>query len=434
MKKIIAMLLALVMVFALVACGNAEEPEKTPDETPGTSAPAETDKQPEESKPAEETPAVPELSGEPIKIGHIADLTGTEALTGAEAKRSLEFAVAQLNGIAGRPVEVITRDATGSVDGAVDAARYLVEEENVVAVFGPNQAGQKTAVSNYCAEQGVPLIFYNGSPAYLFKTNPWLIGAGGANPQMTVMADYAYTTLGYRTVNILTMDNTGFRTFTDDFTKAFEALGGKVVTAQYAPFPCDDWAPYLLGMDASADAIMAWTTGSNAIALWQNWHQMNLHETLPMTAIMQSAFTDDYIIKALAGTYPEVVEHILGTIAPSMCVYTTGTPENDAFVAAWKAEFGEMPSNNLSGQIYQAYQVLKTAIESIDGNTEHEAVRDAILATELDGPAGHMEFNGYGACTKDVYIVKVVQLEDGTFNYETITTYEDVAPNGLLSE
>ena len=57
---------------------------------------------------------------------------------------------------------------------------------------------------------------------------------------------------------------------------------------------------------------------------------------------------------------------------------------------------------------------------------------DAILATEVDGPAGHMEFNGYGACTKDVYIVKVVQLEDGSFNYETITTYEDVAPNGLL--
>ena len=45
-----------------------------------------------------------------------------------------------------------------------------------------------------------------------------------------------------------------------------------------------------------------------------------------------------------------------------------------------------------------------------------------------------MEFNGYGACTKDVYIVKVVQLEDGSFNYETITTYEDVAPNGLLPQ
>ena len=55
MKKIIALLLALSMVFALVACGNAEKPsDKTPDETPGTSAPAETDKQPE--APVEKAP------------------------------------------------------------------------------------------------------------------------------------------------------------------------------------------------------------------------------------------------------------------------------------------------------------------------------------------------------------------------------------------
>lgn len=430
MKKIIAMLLALVMLFALAACGSDtgnEEPEN-----PDTNVTEPSDTGSDAEEPADTGSDAEELSGEPIKIGHIADLTGTEALTGAEAKRSLEFAVEQLNGIAGRPVEVITRDALGTANGAADAARIMVESDGVVAIFGPNQAGQKSAVSEYCAEQGIPLIFYNGTPSYLFATNPWLIGSGGANPQMTVMADYAYHDLGYRKVNIVTMDNVGFRTFTDDFTIAFEALGGEVAKAAYAPFPCDDWAPYLLSLDQDADAIMAWTTGSNAIALWQNWHQMGLHETLPMTAIMQSAFTDDYIIESLNATYPAVVEYILGTKAPSMYVYNTGTPENEGFVAAWEAEFGSVPSNNLSGQIYQAYQLLKTAIESIDGSTEPEAVRDAMLAVEMDGPAGHMSFDGSGACTKDVFIVETVQLEDGSYNYEIVKTYEDVAPQGLL--
>lgn len=430
MKKTLAMLLALVMLFGLAACNGKTDAGGTSNpgtSTPGTSAPN-TDT-PSTPEPAD---TIPELTGEPIKIGHIADLTGTEALTGAEAKRSLEFAAEQLSGIAGRPVEIITRDALGTANGAADAARMLVESEGVVAIFGPNQAGQKSAVSEYCAEQGIPLIFYNGTPTYLFATNPWLIGSGGANPQMTVMADYAYNELGYRTVNIVTMDNIGFKTFTDDFTTAFEALGGKVSKAAYAPFPCDDWAPYLISLDYDADAIMAWTTGSNAIALWQNWHQMGLYETLPMTAIMQSAFTDDYILKALEANYPDVIEYILGTNAPSMYVYNTGTPENDAFVEAWQEEFGEVPSNNLSGQIYQAYQLLKTAIESIDGNTEAEAVRDAILACEIDGPAGHMSFDNSGACTKDVYIVKTVRLDDGSFNYEIVKTYEDVPPSGLL--
>lgn len=436
MKKIIAMLLTLAMLFALAACSSADS-GKNNDE-PADNSSAVSDQQPadntETPEPSENTDTPAELTGEPIKIGHICDLTGSEAKAGMEATRSLELAAKNLNGIAGRPVEIITRDAQGDAANAVDVARTLVDSDGVVAILGPTQAGQKSAVSEYCAEVGVPLIFYSGTPTYLFKTNPWLIGSGGANPQMTVMADYAYNDLGYRTVNILTMDNIGFRTFTDDFTKAFEALGGTVSKAAYAPFTADDWAPYLMAMDQSADAIMAWTTGTNAISMWQCWYQLGLHETLPITAIMQSAFIDDYILEALEATYPEVVEHILGTYAPSACVYSTGTPENEAFVEAYKAEFGEMPSNNISGQVYQAYQLLKTAIESIDGNTEAEAVRDAMLACEIDGPAGHMSFDDSGASTKDVFIVKSVQMEDGSYNFEVVKTYNDVAPNGILPE
>ena len=430
MKKTIALLLTLAMLFALAACSGSGDKAPENSNTPDPSTPVESSTP---DTPSDEPTDEPEeLTGDPIKVGHICDLTGSEAMAGMESKRSLEMAVKLLNGIAGRPVELITRDAQGNAAGAADAARMLVESDEVVAILGPTQAGQKTAVSEYCADAGVPLIFYSGTPVYLFATNPWLIGSGGANPQMTVMADYAYNELGYRTVNILTMDNVGFKTFTDDFTTAFEALGGKVTAAKYAPFPCDDWSSYLMSLDMSADAIMAWTTGTNAIALWQNWYQLGMAETMPITAIMQSAFIDDYILEALESTYPDVVPHILGTYAPSACVYSTGTPENDAFVEAYQAEFGEAPSNNISGQVYQAYQLLKTAIESIDGNTEPEALRDALLACEIDGPAGHMSFDDSGACTKDVFIIKSVQREDGTYNFDVVKTYEDVPPQGML--
>lgn len=239
MKKALAMLLALVMLFALAACSNNTNTVENTDNGVSDTPNAATPDAPDEP----DTPDVPELSGEPIKIGHIADLTGSEALTGAEAKRSLEFAAEQLSGIAGRPVEVITRDAQGTANGAADAARMLVESDGVVAIFGPNQAGQKTAVSEYCADVGIPLILYNGTPSYLFATNPWLIGVGGANPQMTVMADFAYNGLGYRTVNIVTMDNIGFKTFTDDFTSAFEALGGRLPPRSMRPSPATTGLP-----------------------------------------------------------------------------------------------------------------------------------------------------------------------------------------------
>ncbi len=59
MKKIIALLLALAMVFALAACGSAEKPEETPAESPSASAPVETPA--ESEKPAE--PEVPSIAG-----------------------------------------------------------------------------------------------------------------------------------------------------------------------------------------------------------------------------------------------------------------------------------------------------------------------------------------------------------------------------------
>ena len=426
-KKTLALLLALVMVFALAACGSDSDSggaATTPSDNAVTTTP---DATPDDAnEPAE-------LTGEPIKIGHICDLTGAEALAGQEAKRSLEFAVEYLHGIAGRPVEIVVADALGTTDGAVDAARKMVEEDGVIAVFGPIQAGQKTAVAEYTKQAEVPLFMYSGAPAYLFYDNPWLIGVGGANPQMTVMADYVYNELGYRNVHILTMDNIGFKTFTDDFTTVFTALGGSIVSAQYAPFVGTDWVSYLSNM-GPADAIMAWTTGSNAISLWQTWYDMGMNETLPIAGVMQSAFTEYYVLEALEDMDPAYAEAVLGTYSVCAYSYSVDSPENQAFVEAWQAEFGAVPATSLPGQVYESYQLLKAAIESIDGETESSALLDAIMACDITGPCGRLYFSGTGAAVRDVYIARCVRLEDGSYNNEIVKTYENVPFNGLLDD
>lgn len=421
-RKLLALTLALVMVFALFSgCG------KTPAAEDSTPPAADESKEPESKAPESEAP-----SGEPIKIGHICDLTGTEALTGAEAKRALEFAVALLgNEIAGRPVEIIVGDAQSDSSIAAEEARRMVEHEKVAAIFGPTQAGHKAAVAEYMKTAGVPLIFYNGTPSGLFDNNDWLVGAGGMNPQMpTVMADYSYNELGYRSVSTLSMDNIGFRAFVYDFKDAFEALGGSVIQEQYAPFPTDDWSVYLTNIQ-SADAIMAWTTGSNAISLWTQWFDMGVSERVPMTAIMTSAFVDYYVVGAVSGRNPEAGQAMLGTLAPTMYVYNIDTAENKAFVDAWVEEFGSVPQTNMPGLIYQAYLLFSTAVESLGGETEPEALIEEIFATDINGPTGRLFFENSHAATMDVYIVEVVDMEDGSFNYSVVETYKDVPPEGI---
>jgi branched-chain amino acid transport system substrate-binding protein len=214
----------------------------------------------------------PQAAKESIKIGHICDLTGVEAMTGEVAKRALEFAVKSLGGqIAGRPVEIILGDAQGQPSVAVVVARKMVEQDQVAAIFGPTQIGQKTAVGGYIKTVGIPLFLYNPTPTGILGSNDWLVGTGGATPQLpSVMADYLYNELGYRKVHTLGMDNTGGRSYIDPFVEVFKKLGGTVVSQQWAPVPCPDFGPYLTTL-SDADALVAWTSSADSLALWTAW-------------------------------------------------------------------------------------------------------------------------------------------------------------------
>jgi len=94
---------------------------------------------------------------------------------------------------------------------------------------------------------------------------------------MTVMADYAYNNLGYRTVNILTMDNVGFKTFTDDFTAAFVISDAMAVAAMKAlhdagkRVPQDCSVVAIDGIDMSAYMVPTLTT------LVQPQEELGLH-------------------------------------------------------------------------------------------------------------------------------------------------------------
>ena len=439
MKKFIAMVLAMAMVLSLAACSGSAMSENTTTAAPETTV-AETtaaESKEEASEADETTTAATPSDTSPIKVGLVCDQTGNEATTGEETIKALQFAIEYFGGqICGRDVELVIEDAQGDAATAADVTRKMVEEDGVSTVFGPTQAGQKASVVAYCDEAEVPLIFGSGTPSYLFDTSDWLIGSGGANPQMTsVMADYAYNTLGYKKVHILTMDNTGFRTFADDFAASFKALGGEIAEEYYVPFSVGDWSSYFTAMSTDGvDGIMAWSTGATAISMWKSYSELGMDQKLPITAIMSSAFTDYYIGAALEAAGSGAAESIIGTVAPTSYCYDIDSDENAEFVEAWEAEFGEVPNTNLSGLMFDAYQVFMKAVEACGGETSDlAALRDAMMAEDFTGVTGHIAFPESGAATRDTFIVEVVKLDDGSYNYHVIDVYEDVPGEGLTN-
>ena len=140
MKKIIAMLLCLLMVLSLVACGAKEEPaadSKAP-EAPAAEGPAEDTKAEE---PAEESSDAAE--GEPYKVGFFAPLSGGNAEYGQQNLNSVQLYAKLLNekgGWFGRPVEIIPYDDQGDPTTSLAVVTKLIKEDKVDAICGTQQS------------------------------------------------------------------------------------------------------------------------------------------------------------------------------------------------------------------------------------------------------------------------------------------------------
>lgn len=381
------------------------------------------------SQPASTTP-VAQLP--PIKIGHILDLTGPEAMVGKEMQSSLEFAFAAVNNqIAGRQVQIIVGDAQGQPSTAIDVARKMVENDKVAAIFGPTQVGEKMAVAGYIQKAGIPEILYNPSPLVLFNgQNKWVIGSGGSdvmNP--TCMGDYLFNQLHYKTIDTLTQDNSAGRAFLNPLTDYFTKVGGQVTQQQWVPVPCPDFAPYLTTLKP-ADALVAWDSGSDAIQLLTQFHELGIDKKMPLVGAFHGGFLDSFIPAAMP---PADAASVVGDLAPMMYAPDSQSDANQSFAKAFAAKIGFPPGDDGASGPYQAAMLLIQALNTTQGDTTPDKLLDAIVAANVNGPEGPESFSADLHCaTKNVYILQVFQVPNapGVFAYKTVYTYNTVPPSG----
>src|SRR5690606_8355761 len=124
----------------LAACGGGSETPtaSAPSESTPTTAPSGggTD-----ATPTTATEATPEptqassgngASGDPIRVGVIATLTGVYTSLGENMIGGIQIALDEVDGVAGgRPIELVIEDSAGSPDQALAKARQLIERDQV---------------------------------------------------------------------------------------------------------------------------------------------------------------------------------------------------------------------------------------------------------------------------------------------------------------
>jgi branched-chain amino acid transport system substrate-binding protein len=168
-----------------------------------------------------------------VKIGTFGPFTGPAAGLGLEAKKGIEFAVAQFNaagGSDGKKVELISYDDRGNRAEAVSVVRKMIENDGVQAIVGGSLSLTSIAAAPVVNEAKIPMVAAYSNAVGVVKGEDHIFRwASVADVQGWVMVHHAMKERNLKTFAILMQDEEYGRGISNGAERAIEELKGKVV-------------------------------------------------------------------------------------------------------------------------------------------------------------------------------------------------------------
>lgn len=389
MKKILALLLALVMVFALAACGGESDPT-TSDNS--------------------------QASDNVIKIGVFEPLTGDSGAGGKQEYLGMQYAnyltpTVEVGGVE-YTVELVPADNASSADRAPTAAAQLVSEE-VSIVLGTYGSSAAIAAGPTFEQAQIPAIGVTCTNPQVTEGNYYYFRICFLDPfQGTVLANYAVEQLGATKAYLLgELGNEYDNGLMNYFEEAFTALGG-TVTKDNFPTNNSDFTSYLnKAQSEGADVIfcpvsIAYSTQIVALA-----KDMGLTTTI----LGSDTLDNNTVLEAAQGSS---VDLRVSTF------YADGAnPEFDAGFKEWiNSDPNNLTNNGGNDNIaavsvmgYDAYYVALEAIKAA-GSTNPVDIQAALWYVQYEGITGNISFDDVnGDAVRDTAFIKIADTENNTW-------------------
>ncbi len=390
MKKILALLLALVMVFALAACGGGGD---TPS---GTEAPSED-------------------GNNVIKIGVFEPLTGDSGPGGKQEMLGMQYAHSLRPtvtiGEVEYTIELVPGDNQSDGTKAATAASSLISQ-GVSVVLGTYGSSSAINAAPIFEENQIPAIGVTCTNPQVTMGNNYYFRTCFIDPfQGTVLANYASEQLGAAKVYTLgEMGNDYDTGVINYFTEAFEALGGTTVADNF-PKNNADFTSYLnKAVNEGVDAILIPVSIAYSTQIIAQAKSMNLD--IPILG--SDTLDNNTVLEAAQGSS---IELIVTTFYNE-----GGDPEFDDGFKAWINADSENLTNNggndmiaaVSVMGYDAYNVAVDAIERAQ-STDPNAIYEALKSTNWEGITGNIQFDEEGDAIRDLAYIKIADTANNTW-------------------
>ena len=358
----------------------------------------------------------------PLKIGQLSSITGDLSDYGPALADAAQLAVDHINeagGILGANVTIVLRDTGTSPVQGVDAARALVDIDNVAVIVGALSSGVTIAVASAVTVPSSVLQITSASTnpgVSVLEDNDFLFRTTvGDAAQGAVLARLALE-LGFETASALYVNNAYGQGLADAFETNYEAAGGTVLAL----------VPHEQVQPTYASELSQATAGDPDVLL----------------ALSYPESAETYLREAVEGAYIDTFLFCDGTKSPDMnetvgVEYLEGTHGTSAgaqvtqvqldFEEIWLAAFGEASQLPYRGTTYDAVVLMALAAEKAGTTTDSAAIRDALR--DVANPPGEVVGPGVDDIQRALELI-----QDGEdINYEGAGGSQDFDENGDVS-
>ncbi|MDE8601862.1 urea ABC transporter substrate-binding protein [Marinomonas sp. RSW2] len=335
--------------------------------------------------------ALPALAAETIKVGVLHSLSGTMAISETTLKDTVLMMVDDQNkkgGLLGKKLEAVVVDPASNWPLFAEKGRELLTKEKVDVIFGSWTSVSRKSVLPVLEELNGLMFYpvqYEGEES---SKNVFYTGAA-PNQQAIPAVDYLMNDLGVERFVLAGTDYVYPRT-TNKILEAYlkaKGVAAKDIMINYTPFGHSDWQSIVsdvkkFGSEGMKTAVVSTINGDANIPFYKELGNQGISaEDIPVVAFSVGE-------EELSGldTKP-----LVGHLAAWNYFQSVETPENEAFIKAWKA-YTKNPkrvTNDPMEATYIGFKMWANAVTQA-GTTDVDAVEQAMIGQKTPNLTGGM--------------------------------------------
>jgi branched-chain amino acid transport system substrate-binding protein len=364
-------------------------------------------------------------SAQEIKIGLILPMTGPFTSTGRQIDAAVKLFVQQ-NGdsVAGKKVEVVLKDDGGVADATKRLAQELIVRDKAAVLAGFGLTPLALATAPLATQGKVPEVVMAAATSIITEQSPYIVRTSFTAAQVIVpLAQWAAKS-GIKHVVTIVSDYGPGIDVEKSFSETFGKAGGQVENLR-VPLANPDFSPFLQRLaDAKPDALLAFVPSGVGAQFMKQFVERGLDKS-GIRFLAEGSVTDDDLLNDLGDV-------ALGAITSHHYSAAHDSPENKAFVQAFKAANNGMRPNFMAVGGYDGMHLIYEGLKKTNG-AGGEALINAMKGQSWTSPRGPMSIDPQTRdVVQDVYIRKVERVGGELCNVEfaSISMVKDPVKTG----